>query len=203
MSSERIQELIISLSKLPGIGPRQAGRLVYHLLDEKQEYKDMLVKNILALADVKRCSFCFQAFENRGNTLCSICIGNTRDKSTLMVVEKDMDYTTIDKAGIYNGLYFILGGVISPLRPNNQERTRMKELFGRVQNDTQIAEIILATSATPEGDHTARFIEKILEPLYGERKTLRLTRLGRGLSTGSELEYSDPETFKNAYVNRK
>lgn len=202
MSSEKIQKLITLFSKLPGIGPRQAGRLAFHLLDEKNEYKDELGRHIASLKDVRRCASCFQAFEGNAPA-CVLCSGQSREKAKIMLVEKDMDFMNIEQTRLYNGLYFILGGVLSPLHPQSQERLRMKELFGRIKSDNALTEVIIATSATPEGDHTARYVEKILEPIYKERKNLTLTHLARGLSTGSELEYSDSETFKNAYLNRK
>ena len=200
MQSPKIEQCIQLLAKLPGLGPRQAARLVYHLFDEKKEYRDMLAKNILSLAEVKRCAECFQAHEGQ-NTLCLLCMGSARDASRIMVVEKDMDFSNIERAGIYDGLYYILGGAISPLRPKSQEKLRLRELYNRLSKANGVKEVILATSATPEGDHTARYIEQILEPFV--KKNLKITRLGRGLSTGSELEYSDAETFKSAYLNRK
>lgn len=204
MSSQKIEHLTALLSKLPGIGPRQAARLVFHLLDEKNEFRTALTESIISLCSVRRCAYCFQAFENGGGALCGLCNNGTRrDKTKLMVVEKDTDFSNIEKTGLYEGLYFILGGVISPFRPDAAERLRFRELFRRIEHDTAIEEVILATSVTPEGDHTARYIEKIVEPVLKTRKEMRLSRLARGLSTGSELEYSDPETFKNAYFNRK
>ncbi|PIR69815.1 MAG: recombination protein RecR [Candidatus Niyogibacteria bacterium CG10_big_fil_rev_8_21_14_0_10_46_36] len=200
MSSERIEQLVQLLSKLPGLGPRQASRLVYHLLDEKQEYQETLARAIVSLAGVKRCAHCFQAYEGKNN-LCLLCASSGRDKSRIMVVEKDMDFSNIERAGVYDGLYHILGGAISPLRPKSQEKLRLRELYNRLAAANGILEVVLATSATPEGDHTARYIEQILEPFTKQK--LKITRLGRGLSTGSELEYSDTATFKSAYLNRK
>lgn len=200
MNSERIQKFIELLKHLPGLGPRQAARLAYHLLDEKKEYRETLAKCLLSLAEVKRCGECFQAHEGKNN-LCLLCMGSLRDKARIMVVEKDMDFSNIERAGVYEGLYHILGGVISPLRPKSQEKLRLRELYNRLSKAHEVKEVILATSTTPEGDHTARYIEQILEPFI--KKNLKITRLGRGLSTGSELEYSDAETFKSAYLNRK
>ncbi|MDP2676595.1 MAG: recombination mediator RecR [bacterium] len=200
MQSPKIEQFIQLLSKLPGLGPRQAARLSYHLLDEKKEYREMLAQTIISLTQVKRCAECFQAHEQK-TALCLLCASPNRDRSRIMVVEKDMDFSNIERAGVYDGLYYILGGVISPLRPKSQEKLRLRELYNRLSKANGVKEVILATSATPEGDHTARYIEQISEPFV--KKNLKITRLGRGLSTGSELEYSDAETFKSAYLNRK
>ena len=201
MSSPKIQKLVLLLSKLPGLGPRQATRLAYHILDQNRDFAAELAKNIVKLREIKRCSRCFQAHEERPE-ICSICSSASRDQNKLMVVEKDMDLETIEKTGVYNGTYFVLGGLMSPLREDSQRRIRLKELVGRVSSGNAISEIVLATSSTAEGDMTSRYIEKILEPHMAAKK-IKLTRLGRGLSTGVELEYSDLETFKNAYLNRK
>lgn len=161
----------------------------------------MLADALMHLYEVRRCAHCFHAFQGDAR-ICVLCRSASRNHSRVMIVEKDMDFLNIEKSGIYDGVYHIVGGVVSPVRPQSQERLRLKELYNRVQKNKDIKEVILATSATPEGDHTARYIEKILEP-FVEKKQMRITRLARGLSTGSELEYSDAETFKGAYLNRK
>lgn len=119
-----------------------------------------------------------------------------------MVVEKDTDLDTLEKTGVYNGKYFVLGGVISPLQQDGQKRLRLSELVKRISVEKNIEELVLGTSSTAEGDLTARYIEKILEP-HIAKNGIKISRLGRGLSTGLELEFSDPDTFKNAYLNRK
>ena len=112
-----------------------------------------------------------------------------------MLVEKDVDLENIEKSGVYNGRYFVLGGTMS--LTNDKNNLRFKELFAKVKEE-KYKEIILALSANVEGENTARYIEKILEPLK-----VKITHLGRGLSTGAELEYSDSETIKNALEGRK
>ncbi len=139
---------------------------------------------------IKQCPECFRFFEGEK---CSVCSGLNRDKNILMIVEKDVDLENIEKAGVYNGRYFVLGGVMPFTGDKNN--LRFKELFDRAKNYT---EIILALSANVEGENTGRYIEKILEPLK-----IKITKLGRGLSTGTELEYSDSETIINALKNRK
>ena len=134
--------------------------------------------------------------------MCPICLDLSRDRSKIAVVEKDTDFETMEKSGVYDGHYHILGGLISALDAESASRLRLKELFGRGKKENAVKEIILALSATPEGEFSARYIEKILEPLSRDRK-LKMTRLGRGLSTGAELEYLNRETLKNALENRK
>lgn len=201
MLSPRIQKLVAMLVKLPGLGPRQASRLVYQLLDFESGFAEELAKNISEIRRVKRCALCFQAHEETGQN-CSICFSNSREKGIVMVIEKDTDLDALEKTGVYNGRYFILGGAISPLGQDSRKRLRLNELLNLVSSEKTLKEVVLGTSSTAEGDLTARYIEKILEP-HIAKTGVKLTRLGRGLSTGIELEYSDAGTFKNAYLNRK
>jgi recombination protein RecR len=128
-----------------------------------------------------------------------ICASLNREKSLLMIVEKDVDVETMERAGVYNGKYFVLGQTIS-LTEDTNNNLRLKKLFEKVKNSPvgELKEIVIALSANVEGENTARYIQKILEPLK-----VKITRLGRGLSTGAELEYSDSETIKNALEGRK
>ena len=201
MSSPRIQKLISLLVKLPGLGPRQAGRLIYHILDKERNFAAEIAENISKIHEVKRCALCYQAHEEAGQN-CAICTSSSRDKGILLIIEKDTDLDTLEKTGVYNGRYFVLGGVISPLQQESRKRLRLKELVNRVSSEKTVKEIVIGTSSTAEGDLTGRYIEKILEPYIAKENT-KITRLGRGLSTGIELEYSDLDTFKNAYLNRK
>ncbi|MEK7090435.1 MAG: toprim domain-containing protein [Patescibacteria group bacterium] len=201
MPSPRIQKLVIMLTKMPGLGPRQAARLIYHILDQNREFALSLAESIRGLVQVKRCALCFQAHEETGQN-CTLCVSALRENKILMVVEKDTDLDTLEKTGVYNGKYFVLGGVISPLQQDGQKRLRLSELVKRISVEKNIEELVLGTSSTAEGDLTARYIEKILEP-HIAKNGIKISRLGRGLSTGLELEFSDPDTFKNAYLNRK
>lgn len=201
MFSPRIQKLVSMLVKLPGLGPRQASRLVYHLLDFESNFAEELAKNISEIRKVKRCASCFQAHEEAGQN-CAICFSESRGNGILMIIEKDTDLDALEKTGVYNGRYFVLGGVISPLGQDSRKRLRLNELIKLVSSEKTLKEIVLGTSSTAEGDLTARYIEKVLEP-HIAGNGIKLTRLGRGLSTGIELEYSDADTFKNAYLNRK
>ncbi len=192
--------------KFPGIGPRQAKRFAFFLAAADNEYLEELSKAVSGIkGNIFRCPSCFRFFEAKQPGGCGICSNLNRDKTLLMVVEKDVDMETIEKSGVYDGLYFVLGGVI-PLPPKasgEYKNLKFKELFEKVRREKP-KEIILATSATLEGENTARYIEKILEPLrQGENGPLKISRLGKGLSTGTELEYIDSETMGNALKNRK
>jgi len=205
------ERLIEHFLKFPGIGPRQAKRFGYFLANADKSFVDDLVKLILETQkDTSQCPSCFRLFKNAKNgsaefnDKCEICSNKNRDTSLLMVVEKDIDFENIEKSKVYNGKYFILGGAISLTGANNKiNNLRFKQLFEKIQA-AQPAEVILATSATAEGENTARYVEKILEPLrQAQNDSLKITHLGRGLSTGTELEYIDTETMNSALKNRK
>jgi recombination protein RecR len=195
-------------SEFPGIGPRQAKRFAYFLLTRNQNYLDELSRNIAAIKDaVTLCTSCYRFFlkDSPKTAVCSICANKNRDTSTRMVVSRDVDLDTIEKAGVYNGLYFVLGGSIPILEKNPERRIRAAELVSMLENNLKqgvLKEIIFALNANPEGENTQYYLEKFLEPLK-EQYNVKLSTLGRGLSTGTELEYSDGETIKNALKNRQ
>ena len=194
-----IDRLIESFLKFPGIGPRQAKRFVYFLAGEDKDYVDNLAKLISEVkSGMKQCGSCFRYFESKNveADLCPICVSSGRDSSVIMLVEKDVDLENIERTVNFRGKYFVLGGLLS-LAGNGTADVRLKQLFDKVQKEKP-AEIILATSATIEGENTNLYIERILEPLK-----VKISRLGRGLSTGAELEYSDSETIENALKNRQ
>ncbi len=149
---------------------------------------------------VKQCGKCFRFYTSNE---CRFCCDKSRDNSRLLVVEKDVDLENIEKTGIYNGRYFVLGDIV-PLGQTLPKSIRLKELFSRTEQEAKngLKEIILAFNATAEGDNTIRYLEKILEPL-AKKYSVKISRFGRGLSTGTELEYIDRDTLKNALENRK
>lgn len=194
-----IENLTRLFALLPGIGQKQASRFTYWLVDADKDVINGLKNALEEIGAVKRCSSCFKT---SGQNVCELCSDASRDGSKIAVIEKDADLETMEKSGAYSGRYHILGGLLSVLDLESRNKLRLKELFGRVQKDAGIKEIVLALSATPEGEFSAHYIEKIFEPLAAKRE-LKITRLGRGISTGAELEYLNKETLKNALENRR
>jgi recombination protein RecR len=202
-----ISKLSSYFEKLPGIGPRQARRFVYFLLTQDEEFLKKLANLIINLKkEVVQCKTCQRFFETaNNNNQCKLCHNTSRDKTTLLIVEKDIDLDNIEKSGFYNGSYYVLGGLVPALGEDLPKEIKMKELFEKVKESAskkEIKEIIIALSATLEGDNTIRYIEKILEPIT-KKVEIKISRLGRGLSTGTELEYSDKDTIVNAFKNRQ
>jgi len=204
------------LEKLPGIGPRQANRFLWALLDFTDDEQNELSNAIAEIPKhLKRCNICFRAFSvKNGEKICSFCgLNSKRDKNKIMVLEKDSDLLNMERAGVYDGLYHILGGMIDPLEEKSLVRERIKKLHERLSalpgkksdfpgksdfEEGKASEIILALSPTKLGEFTSNYITRVLEPLK-----VKITRLARGLSTGVELEYADEMTLKNAFDNRR
>jgi len=202
-----IQKLSEFFEKLPGIGPRQARRFVYALLRKEQSFLNDFSALISTLKEnVSQCQKCNRFFQSKKHGgVCGLCNSTERKEKVLLVVEKDIDLKNIEKAGFYNGYYFVLGGLVPPISSGLPEEVKMKKLFERVKEEAlskNLDEIILAFSATTEGDSTTRYVEKILEPIIKNR-AIKINRLGRGLSTGTELEYSDKDTILHAFKNRQ
>jgi recombination protein RecR len=193
-----IQKLIELFSKFPTVGPRTAARFVFYLMKKPKEEVEELIKSISNLREiVKVCSFCFNPFEGEGE-LCPICSNHSRDKTLLCIVANETDLMAIEKTKKYQGLYFILGGTVSAIKKAEIEKLRIKELEERVKKRPEIKEIIIATNPTTEGEATALYLERILKPF-----NKKITRLGRGLPVGGELEYADEETLSSALEGRK
>ena len=198
---DHIEELARALARFPGIGPRQGKRFVYYLLSAPADERKRLAELVLSLGkDVLQCSECLR-FYNGGSTavICNYCSDKTRDDALLMLVEKDQDLSAVERAGTYKGRYFVLGGVLTL---SGKGAIREKELLKTVEKrlKNNLKELVLALSATSEGEHTTDRIRELLAPY---RDHLKVSELGRGLSTGSELEYSDAETLRAALTNRK
>jgi len=195
----RLEEIF---GHFPGIGPRQARRFVYYLLGRSPSF----IKEFTQLVEeVKKaaaeCSQCYRFFvgKNSKNSPCPTCADPSRDQSTLMVVARDSDFETVERSGAYKGLYFILGGTIPILDKEPDKRVRLKGLFERVAHSEQLKEVILSLNATPDGEHTANIVR---DGIRNIRPELKQSVLGRGLSTGAELEYVDSDTIKGALENR-
>lgn len=197
---DRIDELAQALARLPGIGPRQGKRFVFHLLSAGAAERTKLAELILSLGkEVRQCTECLHFYNGTTATTCSYCSSTARDDSQLMIVEKDQDLTALERAGTYKGRYFVLGGVLTL---SGKGAIREKELVRAIEKRLPqgLKEVVLALSATSEGEHTTDHIRELLTPF---RDHLKISVLGRGLATGSELEYSDAETLRAALSNRK
>ena len=197
---DRIEDLASAFNRFPGIGPRQAKRFVYHLLAVPQHDRNRLADLIANLgADVAQCRMCMRFAPVNAETLCNYCADQNRDDTLLMVVEKDQDLVAVERAGTYRGRYFVLGGVLT-LSGKGAIRERDLVRVVEERSRTGLGEIVLALSATSEGEHTADRVREVLAPLRGP---LLISELGRGLATGSELEYADSATLSAALQNRK
>ncbi len=200
MYPKTIQNFIERFSKLPGIGPRQAARLAFWLLKGPKETRQNLKHALESLdKDARTCELCHYIIENDG---CYFCDNPARDHTTICVVEKETDLATIEKSGVYKGLYHVLGGLFSALDTAVPKNLKMPELIKRIENSKKNSknaeEIILALSPTHEGDLTAYYLEKLLKPLK-----VKVTRLGRGLPYGSDVEFADAQTLSGALESRK
>jgi recombination protein RecR len=197
MYPKTIQKLIELFSKFPTVGQRTATRFVFYLIKRDKKEIEELSKAILDLKEkIKFCKSCFKPFEGE-REICEICSDKTRDRSLLCIVEKETDLEAIEKTKKYKGLYFVLGGPISAIKKEELRKLKIKELEERVK-DKKIKEIIIATSLTTEGETLALFLERKLK-----NSGKKITRLGRGLPTGGELEYADEETLSSALESRK
>ena len=200
-----IEKLTEVFKEFPGIGERQAKRFVYFLMSRSGSYSQNLSSLILDLKkEVAQCSECFRffIFDKEHKNLCDICTNPHTDNSMLMVVEKDSDLESVKKSNIYHGKYFVLGGLVPIVEKNTKSRVRANELLYKIKNDKNLQEIILAFSLSPQGNHTDLYIRNQINDIC-ESQNIKISSLGRGLSTGTELEYSDNETLKNALNNRQ
>lgn len=193
--AEPIARLIEELNKLPGIGPKSAKRLAYHLLRGPDEEAKALAEAILTLKEkIKLCSVCFN---NTDCDPCRICQDKERDHSKICVVEKPSDILPLEQTGKYNGVYHVLHGTISPIQGVGPEELRIKELLARLK-DGSVTEVIVATNPNVESETMAMYLQRIITPLG-----VRVTRLARGLPFGAELEYADDLTLGQALENRR
>ncbi len=197
---DQIEELSAALSRFPGVGPRQARRFAYHLLAIPPAERNKLASLITSIADsVRQCRECYRFAATDTNGLCNYCADTSRDDTLLMIVEKDQDLLAVERAGTYRGRYFVLGGVLT-LSGKGAIRERELPRAVEMRLARGLTEIVLALSATSEGEHTEDRVQELLAPF---RSRVRLSALGRGLSTGSELEYADAATLSGALSNRK
>lgn len=196
MSSKAMAALIESLTKLPGVGAKTAARLAYHIVEMKTEDVENLA---LAISNVKQathaCAICFNTID-KGRDICEICASDKRDGKIICVVKDSKDLDAIERAGFFTGKYHVTGGLISPLAGVTQEDIRLRELIERV-SENDIEEIIIAFEPTVEGDATALFIARLLNPAG-----VKVTKLARGLAVGADFAGTDSVTLAKAIENR-
>jgi recombination protein RecR len=190
-----IQDLIDELSRLPGIGPKSAQRLAFHLVKSPPDDAKRLAEAIVQAKE--RIFFCRECGNVAEGELCRICRDEGRDRTVLCVVEEPKDVATIEKAGVIKGRYHVLGGAISPLDGIGPEDLRTKELLERVERDS-VTEVIIATNPNLEGNATAMYVSALLKPAG-----VRVTRLASGLPVGGDLEYADEVTLGRALAGRR
>ena len=204
-----IEKLSQIFKEFPGIGERQARRFVYFLMSRNGSYADNLSGLILDLKkETAQCKECFRFFiVNKGKEkICDLCASTNIDSSTLMVIEKDSDLESVKKSRVYNGKYFILGGLVPIVEKNTKNKVRIEELKEKISNNKELKEVILAFSLSPQGDHTDSYVRTQIKDIANKndkQQNIKISSLGKGLSTGTELEYSDNDTLKNALKNRQ
>jgi recombination protein RecR len=197
--SRLVEDAVNELSKLPSIGKKTALRLVLHLLKEEKEYTHSLTNAINTLRN--NIQYCKKCFNISDTPLCSICSSATRDKTTVCVVENITDLLAIENTGQYNGVYHVLGGVISPIEGISPADIKIAELIAEVQAEKasgeKIKEVILALNSTMESDTTAFYITKKIKPY-----NIKITTIARGVPVGGELEYTDEITLGRSIIAR-
>lgn len=194
---EPIQDLINAFSRLPGIGPKTASRLTFYLLRGDEALAQDLSAALERLkTGTALCRTCYN-ITLAGEEVCAICASDERDPEILCVVEEPLDVVALERAGGFPGRYHVLHGALSPIEGIGPEDIRIAELVQRLQNGT-VKEVIIATNPSMEGDYTADYLRRQLQPLG-----LRLTRLARGLPVGGDLEYADQHTLRRALEGRQ
>jgi len=192
---EPLERLINELSRLPGVGPKTAQRLAFHMLRADRQRAEALAQ---ALVDLKaRIGYCERCYNIAEGDLCAICLSPRRDQSVMCVVETALDVLAVERTSEFSGLYFVLHGVISPIDGIGPEQIHVGQLIDRVR-DEGIAEVIIATDADIEGEATAVYLQHALAPLGAT-----VTRPAHGLPVGGDLEYADELTLARAFAGRR
>ena len=191
--SDQIANLREELGRLPGIGPKSADRLAYHIINQPMEAVERLADSILsARKQARYCSVCCTITDRE---VCPICASGKRDHSTIMVVENSRDLAAYEKCGKYEGVYHVLQGAISPMLGIGPNDIRLKELMTRLQGD--VSEVIIATNSSLEGETTAMYISKLVKPTG-----IRVSRIASGIPVGGDLENIDEFTLYRALEGR-
>ncbi|PIQ63725.1 MAG: recombination protein RecR [Bacteroidetes bacterium CG12_big_fil_rev_8_21_14_0_65_60_17] len=197
-TSESVEDLVEQFSKLPSIGRKTARRLASFVLKMPRSEVEELARALIAVKErVRFCTVCFNVTDHE---ICPICASNKRNKSVICVVEEPGDVTALERTDGYDGVYHVLGGVISPLDGIGPEDLRIRELVARVSepdSDWPVNEVILAVNPNVEGDTTAFYVTKLLAPLG-----VNVSRLARGIPMGGDLEYTDEATLARALEGR-
>ncbi len=194
-AAEPVSRLIEELSKLPGIGPKSAARLTYHLLRIPEAEARALAEAIIAVKE--KTVFCDSCQNITDSNPCAICASKERDHSIICVVKEPLDIMALERTGQFRGLYHVLHGVLSPMDGIGPDDLKIKELLQRLKTSS-VKEVILATNPNLEGEATAMYLQRLLSP-FG----VRLTRLARGLPVGGDLEYADEVTLTHALEGRQ
>lgn len=199
MSQDSLQQFITLIAKLPGIGPRQATRLAYYLVNQGKASIDELARGVASLGLLVNCVNCFRVAPSDPNGLCPTCVSPQRNQDVVAIVEKDTDLMSLEQAKKFKGTYLVLGelakdGFLSPI-----QKLRLNSLKTRAKQfpDGKFAEVVVALNPTSYGDIQAGLIVEELKPFAH-----KITRLGRGLPTGGEIEFADEETLGGAIDNR-
>jgi recombination protein RecR len=190
-----VQDLIDELGRLPGIGPKSAQRIAFHLLKLPKDDATRLANAIVEVKD--RVSFCTRCFNVAEGDECGICLDTRRDATMLCVVEEPRDIVAVERTGEFSGRYHVLQGSISPIEGIGPDQLRVKELIGRLEPEG-VQEVIICTDPDIEGEATAMYLSRLLKPLG-----LRVTRIASGLPAGGELEYADELTLGRALEGRR
>ena len=194
-SADAVSSLVKELNKLPGIGPKSAQRLAFHLLRTSDEQTKLLAEAILSVKQkTQLCSICFNVTDTNP---CRICRNEQRDHTKICIVEQPQDILALEHTRIYNGLYHVLHGAISPTEGIGAGDVRISELMERLKT-SPVTEVILATNTNLEGEQTALYLNRLIPPLG-----IQVTRLARGLPFGTELEYADDVTLSRALEGRQ
>lgn len=187
-----LSDLIVAFSRLPGVGPKTAGRLAFYLLQNSEDAEQLAEAIHIALKDIRQCSVCGNYTDSDP---CNICSGERRNRSTICIVEQPRDVVALEKTREYKGLYHVLHGVLSPMDGIGPEQLNLASLLQRLNN---IEEVVVAVNPSVEGEATALYIAKILKPLG-----LKVTRIAHGLPVGGDLEYADEVTIAKALEGRR
>jgi recombination protein RecR len=192
---QSIERMIEIIKRMPGVGPKMAERLSYHILKMPENEVNSLVDSILkARRTMKSCSICYNLSEHDP---CPVCSDSARDRNTVCVVETPQDLIAVSKVKDYKGLYFVLGGALSPLDAVGPNDIRIDNLIKRLKSDN-ISEVIIATDTDSKGEMTAVYLAELIKKLG-----IKVTRLGYGLPVGGDIEYADEVTISRAIAGRK